>query len=62
MMEDQHVPMKPERSEQPGEARHSRNPIVRFQRGFERRFHQFREQYGVRLEQAIAKRNRFVAG
>lgn len=38
----------------------SRNPFVRFQKGFERRFDQFREGYGVLLEQVIAHRNTFV--
>jgi multidrug efflux pump subunit AcrB len=41
-------------------AERSRNVFVRFQQGFERRFNQFREQYGLRLEQVIANRNRFV--
>jgi multidrug efflux pump subunit AcrB len=44
---------------QPG-AKPSRNPFVRFQKGFERRFTQFREGYGALLEQAIARRNTFV--
>jgi multidrug efflux pump subunit AcrB len=44
---------------QPG-AKLSRNPFVRFQKGFERRFNQFREGYGALLEQAIARRNTFV--
>jgi multidrug efflux pump subunit AcrB len=38
----------------------SRNPFVRFQKGFERRFNQFRERYGQLLEQSIAHRNTFV--
>ena len=38
----------------------SRNPFVRFQKGFERRFNQFRERYGRLLEQAIAHRTGFV--
>ncbi|WHZ22628.1 MAG: CzcABC family efflux RND transporter, transmembrane protein [Nitrospira sp.] len=38
----------------------SRNPFVRFQKGFERRFDRFREGYGVLLEQVIANRNTFV--
>jgi multidrug efflux pump subunit AcrB len=45
---------------QPG-AEPSRNVFVRFQRGFERRFDQFRERYGTLLEQSIAHRNAFVA-
>jgi multidrug efflux pump subunit AcrB len=38
----------------------SRNPFVRFQKGFERRFDQFREGYGALLEQVIAHRGTFV--
>src|SRR5574340_77122 len=38
----------------------SRNPFVRFQKGFERRFDRFREGYGALLEQVIAHRNTFV--
>ena len=38
----------------------SRNVFVRFQKGFERRFNQFREGYGALLEQVIARRNTFV--
>jgi multidrug efflux pump subunit AcrB len=38
----------------------SRNVFFRFQKAFERRFDQFREGYGRRLEQAIAHRNTFV--
>ena len=44
---------------QPG-AEPSRNIFVRFQKGFERRFNQFREGYGALLEQSIAHRNAFV--
>ena len=44
---------------QPG-AEPSRNVFVRFQKGFERRFNQFRERYGLLLEQSIAHRNAFV--
>lgn len=44
---------------QPG-AGPSRNGFVRFQKGFERRFNQFREDYGALLEQSIAHRNAFV--
>jgi multidrug efflux pump subunit AcrB len=49
----------PQSHEQPG-AESSRNPFVRFQKGFERRFNQFRERYGLLLEQALAHRNAFV--
>ncbi len=38
----------------------SRNPFVRFQQEFERRFNRFRERYGLLLEQSIAHRNAFV--
>ena len=38
----------------------SRNPFVRFQKAFERRFNQFRDGYGHLLEQAIAHRSTFV--
>src|SRR5437879_13905117 len=38
----------------------SRNVFVRFQQGFERRFNQFRERYGLLLEQVIARRRAFV--
>src|SRR5262245_66018209 len=38
----------------------SRNPFVRFQKGFERRFDRFREGYGLLLEQVIAHRSTFV--
>jgi multidrug efflux pump subunit AcrB len=38
----------------------SRNPFVRFQKGFERRFDQFREGYGQLLEYVIDRRNTFV--
>ena len=38
----------------------SRNPFVRFQKGFERRFDQFREGYGQLLERAIDHRNTFI--
>ncbi len=44
---------------QPG-TESSRNVFVRFQKGFERRFKQFRDRYGTLLEQAIANRNAFV--
>jgi multidrug efflux pump subunit AcrB len=48
-----------EHHEQPG-AEPSRNVFVRFQKGFERRFDQFREGYGLLLEQVIAHRSAFV--
>ena len=48
-----------EQQGQPG-AQPSRNPFVRFQKGFERRFNQVRERYGLLLEQAIAHRRSFV--
>jgi multidrug efflux pump subunit AcrB len=38
----------------------SQNIFVRFQKGFERRFDQFREGYGLLLERAIAHRSTFV--
>ena len=38
----------------------SRNPFVRFQMGFERRFDRFREGYGALLERVIARRRAFV--
>ena len=38
----------------------SRNPFVRFQKGFERRFDRFRERYGRLLEEVIDRRNTFV--
>ena len=44
---------------QPG-AEPSQNIFVRFQKGFERRFNQFRERYGLLLEQSIAHRHAFV--
>src|SRR5215510_149047 len=43
-----------------GSAEPSRNLFVRFQKGFERRFDQFREGYGRLLEQVIAHRSTFV--
>ncbi|MDF0643173.1 MAG: efflux RND transporter permease subunit [Nitrospira sp.] len=42
------------------DAEPSRNIFVRFQKGFERRFDQFRDGYGRWLEWAIAHRNPFV--
>ncbi|HSA61898.1 MAG TPA: efflux RND transporter permease subunit [Nitrospiraceae bacterium] len=44
---------------QPG-AESSRNVFVRFQQAFERGFNQFRERYGLLLEQVIAHRSTFV--
>ncbi|QNH18136.1 AcrB/AcrD/AcrF family protein [Xanthomonas sp. SS] len=40
----------------------SRNPLVRFQRGFERRFEAFRARYHALLETALAHRRGFVPG
>ena len=40
----------------------SRNPLVRFQRGFENRFEAFRTRYGAILEQALAVPKPFVTG
>src|SRR4029079_9357938 len=48
-----------EQQGQPG-ATPSRNPFVRFQKGFERRYNQVRERYGLLLEQEIAHRRSFV--
>jgi len=49
----------PEHNKQP-DGKPSQNVFVRFQKGFERRFNQFRERYGALLEQSIAHRNAFV--
>jgi multidrug efflux pump subunit AcrB len=38
----------------------SRNVFIRFQKGFERRFDQFRERYGALLEEVIARRRAVV--
>ena len=38
----------------------SGNPFVRFQKGFERRFDQFREGYGRLLERTLDHRSTFV--
>jgi len=51
---------KPPEPQGPSAAEPSRNVFIRFQKAFERRFDQFREGYGRRLEQAIAHRNAFV--
>ncbi|GAA3854095.1 efflux RND transporter permease subunit [[Pseudomonas] carboxydohydrogena] len=40
----------------------SNNPLVRFQRGFERRFERFRDGYRALLEMALHHRGVFVAG
>lgn len=40
----------------------SRNPLVRFQRGFEARFERFRTGYGSLLERALGSSRRFVIG
>ncbi len=40
----------------------SRNPLVRFQRGFEARFERIRTGYGVLLERALGSGRRFVIG
>ncbi|HMU54325.1 MAG TPA: efflux RND transporter permease subunit [Nitrospira sp.] len=53
------MPKPPEQDGQPV-AEPSGNLFVRFQKGFERRFDQFREGYGHRLEWVIAHRNTFV--
>ena len=42
------------------DAKASRNLFVRFQKGFERRFDQFREAYGRLLERVLANRSTFV--
>ncbi|HSF69110.1 MAG TPA: efflux RND transporter permease subunit [Nitrospira sp.] len=48
-----------EQQPEPGAAA-SRNPFVRFQKGFERRFDRFREGYGDLLERVIDRRNSFI--
>src|SRR5262249_26828592 len=40
----------------------SRNPLVRFQRGFEARFEQFRRDYSRILALALAHRRKFIPG
>jgi len=40
----------------------SRNPLVRFQRGFEQRFGRFRKSYGALLERALATPRPFIIG
>src|SRR5215472_3818541 len=59
MTENPHMPQAPEHNPQPS-AEPSKNVFVRFQKGFERRFDQFREGYGALLERAIAHRRAFV--
>jgi multidrug efflux pump subunit AcrB len=51
---------KPHEQQGHPDAEPSRNVFVRFQKGFERRFDQFRERYGLLLERVIARRNIFV--
>jgi multidrug efflux pump subunit AcrB len=51
---------QPPNPHEPSAAAPSRNPFVRFQKGFERRFDQFREGYGRLLERAIENRGMFV--
>jgi len=40
----------------------SRNPLFRFQRGFEQRFERFRKSYGALLERALATPRPFIIG
>src|SRR5215813_6582781 len=60
MTENPHMPQAPEDNRQPS-AEPSKNVFVRFQKGFERRFDQFREGYGALLEQAVAHRSHFLS-
>jgi multidrug efflux pump subunit AcrB len=53
------MPQPPEHDER-ADAGPSRNPFVRFQKGFERRFDRFRERYGELLERVIDRRRLFV--
>jgi multidrug efflux pump subunit AcrB len=53
------MPQAHEHQEQ-GSGERSWNVFVRFQKGFERRFNQFRESYGALLERVIARRRAFV--
>jgi multidrug efflux pump subunit AcrB len=55
-----HQTPPPDKPEGQRGAESSRNVFVRFQKGFERRFNQFRDGYGARLEKVIANRKRFV--
>jgi multidrug efflux pump subunit AcrB len=50
--EDVHAAVSPE----------SRNPLVRFQRGFEARFERVRSYYGALLGEALARRKPFMLG
>src|SRR5262252_8137098 len=59
MTENPHMPQAPEHNPQPS-AEPSKNVFVRFQKGFERRFDQFRDGYSALLEQVIARRRAFV--
>ncbi len=55
--------LKPHTADSHGEARRpSRNPLVRFQRGFEARFEKFRAVYRDLLEMALARRGVFITG
>src|ERR1700681_4952913 len=49
-------------SESDASARPSRNPLVRFQRGFEKRFERVREHYHGVLQLALTQRRAFVVG
>ncbi len=49
-------------AEEAGEKKRSRNPLVRFQQGFENRFERTREGYRNLLAMAMAYRTRFVIG
>ncbi len=60
MTDDPRTPPAHEPTPRPAAERRSRNPFVRFQQGFERRFNQLREGYGLLLEHAVARRSAFV--
>ena len=51
---------KPHEPQRQTEAGPPRNVFIRFQKRFESRFNQFREHYGLLLEQVIAHRSAFV--
>ncbi|HSC56838.1 MAG TPA: efflux RND transporter permease subunit, partial [Nitrospira sp.] len=51
---------KPHEQHGPPGAEPSRNVFIRFQKGFERRFDQFRKRYGALLEQVIDRRRAVV--
>src|SRR5512138_36658 len=51
---------KPHESHEQSAGEPSRNPFLLFQKGFERRFDQFREGYGSLLERVIDRRSTFV--